>query len=57
MFYRLVIKCIERIKNFFLSQKNGDFKIFDILLELYKFFKTHPPENLEVIFLKFIKNY
>lgn len=53
MCYILVIKCMNQI----LSSTKYDHEIltFEILTELYKFFKSHPPENLVVINNKVLK--
>jgi hypothetical protein len=46
MMFVLILKCIERILN---NIKDASLiKTFEILLELYKFFKNHPPEDLTV---------
>lgn len=41
---RLTIKCIETQ----ISQAE-DLDVFGILLQIYKFFKVHPPESLVVL--------
>ena len=47
MLFLLILKCMERL---LANIKNpNEIKQFEILLELYKFFKNHPPENLIVI--------
>lgn len=43
MMLRLNLKCIER-----LLDNVDDIHIFSILIEVLKFFKFHPPENLIV---------
>ncbi len=46
MLYILILKCLERMLA--TVKSTDDIKVFEILIELYKFFKTHPPENLIV---------
>ena len=49
MMLRLNMKCIER-----LVTQADDINTFPILVEILKFFKFHPPENLVVLY--FIKH-
>ncbi len=44
MLFKLILKCLERVLHH--CEDVTQLKTFEILLELYKFFKTHPPENL-----------
>lgn len=53
MCYILILKCIERIVNNI--RYTESLRVFEILVELYKFFKWHPPEDLMVKNIKFIK--
>lgn len=46
MCYILILKCLDRILSHTKSPEN--LRVFEILVELYKFFKTHPPEELMV---------
>lgn len=45
MMLRLTLKCIERLIQ---ASTNEDIDVFSLLVEIYKFFKLHPPENLVV---------
>ena len=44
MLYNLILKCLERVLQH--CQDSSQIRVFEVLLELYKFFKQHPPENL-----------
>ena len=44
MLYILILKCLDRVLASATSR--DDIKCFEILVEVYKFFKLHPPENL-----------
>lgn len=57
MLLRLCIKCIERILNNYNLKDTESFNAFNVLLELYKFYKQHPPENLEVYLENIKKNF
>jgi len=46
MFFRLILKCFEKLLD--RAEEETEIKVFEILTEIYKFFKSHPPEALEV---------
>ena len=50
MIIRLILKCVERVIANLGHDENV--RVFEILLEIYKFFKLHPPESLVVFFFK-----
>lgn len=41
MMLRLTLKCLDRLSGIVLGD---DVNVFSLLLEIYKFFKFHPPE-------------
>ena len=43
----LTLNCIERLVS---AINPDDLDVFPILVEIYKFFKFHPPENLMVVY-------
>lgn len=52
MSLRIIIKCIEKIyENILIKSGRSEKNCFKILLELYRFFKQHPAEELDVNFL------
>ena len=51
MILKLGVKCLVRLSSKFKSIDTEDIRVFDLILELYKIFKCHPPENLRVITL------
>lgn len=53
MLFRLILKCLEKLLACFDDRK--ELRVFEILTEIYKFFKCHPPENLNVINSCFIE--
>ncbi|EAR85442.2 hypothetical protein TTHERM_00441910 (macronuclear) [Tetrahymena thermophila SB210] len=44
MLYRLILKCLEKLLGCYDDKK--ELRVFEVLTEIYKFFKCHPPENL-----------
>ncbi|KAL4461891.1 hypothetical protein ABPG72_003911 [Tetrahymena utriculariae] len=44
MLYRLILKCLEKLLACYDDKK--ELRVFEVLTEIYKFFKCHPPENL-----------
>ena len=55
MYIRLLLKCLQQIMRTLKSEDSESVRIFDLLLELYKIFKSHPPESLSVpIFIIFL---
>jgi len=51
MMLKLAVKCLVKLSASFKSLITEDIKVFDVLIEIYKLFKLHPPENLKVIYL------
>jgi hypothetical protein len=52
MFNRLALKCVDRMLNASDEKELAeDIKPFEILIELHKFFRSHPPEKLNVKYL------
>ena len=51
MMLKLTVKCLVKLSGSFKSLVTEDVKVFDVLIEIYKLFKLHPPETLKVIFL------
>lgn len=49
MLLKLAVKCLVKLSSNFKSFITEDIKVFDLLIEIYKLFKLHPPENLKVI--------
>lgn len=50
MLLKLAVKCLVRLSVNFKNLVGEDVRVFDILLEIYKLFKLHPPESLKVIY-------
>ncbi len=48
MLLKLTVKCLVRLSLNFKNLVGEDVRVFDILLEIYKLFKLHPPESLKV---------
>jgi hypothetical protein len=48
MLLKLAVKCLVRLSSNFKNLAGEDVRVFDILLEIYKLFKLHPPESLKV---------
>lgn len=46
MLFRLILKCIDKLLG--VEDDLSELRVFEILTEIYKFFKCHPPENLNV---------
>ena len=57
MYLRLLIKCLQQIMRALKHEDSESVRIFDLLLELYKIFKTHPPESLAVYIYIYIYIY
>ena len=51
MLLKLVTKCLVKLSSNFKNFITEDVKVFDLLIEIYKMFKLHPPENLKVIII------
>ena len=41
--FKLIINCIDKLATIINSE---EMRSFEVLLEIYKFFKAHPPETL-----------
>jgi hypothetical protein len=48
MMLKLAVKCLIRLSTNFRGLLGDDIKVFDVLLEIYKLFRLHPPETLKV---------
>ena len=48
MLLKLTVKCLVRLSGNFKNLVGEDVRVFDVLLEIYKLFKLHPPETLSV---------
>ena len=43
LMFRLITNCLEKLMEMI---EPSEAKTFEILLEIYKFFRSHPPEHL-----------
>ena len=48
MSLKLTVKCLVRLSASIKNLMSQDVRVFDVLIELYKLFKVHPPEQLKV---------
>jgi len=47
MMLKLTVKCLVKLSGSFKSLVTEDVRVFDVLIEIYKLFKLHPPETLK----------